>query len=56
MLKISSIEFAEPRKGGAGVGDNSRAGCKRSKFNGSRIDDVEVDGSEVGNNEVEKKS
>ena len=46
MLKI-----AEPRKGGDGVGDESRAGR-----GGSVMDDIEIDGSEVEVDEVGKKA
>ena len=49
MLKI-----AEPRKGKVGVGDDSKARRSHSKIDGSGIDDVEVDGSEVELDEVGK--
>ena len=47
------LKTAEPKKGGDEVGDNSRAG--RDGIDGSRMDDVEVDGSEVKIDEVGKK-
>ena len=47
MLKTSSIESAEPRKGVVGVGGGSRAGRDRGGLDGSGMDDVEVDGGEV---------
>ena len=46
---------AEPRKGGVGVGSNSKAGRDKSELDRSRMDDVEVDGTEVEDNEVGKK-
>ena len=52
MLKTSSTESAEPKKGVVGVGGGSRAGRDRDGLDGSRMDDVEVDGGEV---EVGKK-
>ena len=55
MLKTSSTKSAEPRKGGVGVGDDSRVGRGQSKTNRSRMDDVEVDGDEVEVDEVGKK-
>ena len=55
MLKNSSTKLAEPRKDGIGVGGNSRAGRSRNKTDGSRMDDVEVDGSEFEVDEVGKK-
>ena len=54
-MKTSSIKSAKTKKGGAGVDDNSRARRDRNKLDGSEIDDVEVDGNKVGNDEVEKK-
>ena len=41
------LKTAEPRKGGVGVGGDSRAGRGRSKLDGRRDDDDEVDGDEV---------
>ena len=55
MLKTLSTESAKSRKGGVGVGDDSRARRGGSKNNGSRIDNVEVDGSKVEVDEFEKK-
>ena len=48
------LKTAEPRKGGDGVGGDSRAGRDGSDGNG--MDDVEVDGSEVEVDEVGKKA
>ena len=56
MLKTSSTESAEPRKGVVGVGGGSRTGRNRGGINGSKINDVEVDGSEVEVDEVGKKA
>ena len=55
MLKTSSIESAEPRKGVVGVGGGSRAGRDRG-IDGSEMNDVEVDGGEVEVDEVGKKA
>ena len=55
MLKTSSTESTKPRKGVVGVDDSSRAGRNGGGLDGSEMDDVKVDGGEVGNNEVEKK-
>ena len=55
MLKTSSTKSAKPRKGKVGVDGNSRARHSQSKFDGSGIDEVEVDGSEVEVDEVGKK-
>ena len=60
MLKISSTKLAKPRKGGVGVGDDSKArrdGSKldRSKLDRSKIDGIEVDRGEIRENKVEKK-
>ena len=52
MLNTLSTKSAEPKKGVIGVGGGSRAGRNRGRFDGSGIDDVEVDGGEV---EVGKK-
>ena len=56
MLKTLSTKLAEPRKGVVGVGGGSRAGRDRGKLDGSGIDDAEFDSSEVGDDEVVKKS
>ena len=53
MLKTSNTKSAKPKKAGAGVGSNSKA---RRKLDKSGIDDVEVDGGEVRDNEIGKKS
>ena len=54
MLKTSSTESTKPRKGGDGVGGDSKAGRSRSEINGSGMDDVEVE-VEVKVDEVGKK-
>ena len=55
MLKTSSTKSAEPRKGGVGVGGDSRAGRGQSETDRSRMDNVEVDGGEVEVDKVGKK-
>ena len=50
MLKTSNTELVQSRKGGVRVGDDSRAG-----HDGSELDEDEVDGGEVRDNEVGKK-
>ena len=55
MLKTSSTKSAEPRKGGVGVGGDSKARGSRSKIDESGMDDVEVNGGEVEVDEVGKK-
>ena len=47
------LKTAKPRKGGDGVGGDSRA--RRDGIDGSGMDDVEVDGGEVEVDEVGKK-
>ena len=56
MLKISGSTESkiQPGEGGVGV-DGSRAGQDGSGFDKSRIGDGEVDGVEVGDNEIGKK-
>ena len=49
------LKTAKPRKGGVGVGSDSRAGRGGSKLDERRIDDDEVDGNEV-NDEVDDES
>ena len=56
MLKTSSTESAEPRKGVVGVGGGSRAGRDRGGIDRSEMNDVEVDGGEVEVDEVGKKA
>ena len=46
---------AEPRKGGAEVGSDSKAGCDGREIDRSGIDNVEIDGGNVRDNEVGKK-
>ena len=55
MLKTLSTKSAKPRKGELRVGSDSRAGRAQSKFDGSGMDNVEVDGGEVEVDEFEKK-
>ena len=56
ILKTSgSTEFkTQPGEGKVGV-DGSKARWEGSGFDGSRIDDIEVDAGENGDDEVEKK-
>ena len=56
MLKTSSTESAEPRKGIVGVGGGSRAGRDRGGIDRSKMNDIKVDGGEVEVDEVEKKA
>ena len=56
MLKTSITESAKPKKGGVGVGSGSRAGRVKNEINRSRIDNIEIDGGKVGDDEVGKKS
>ena len=37
------LKTAEPKKGGVGIGGDSRAGCSQSKGNRSGMDDIEVE-------------
>ena len=53
MLKTSSIELAEPRKGVVGAGDDSKVGRDRSKTVNNEDDDEVHD---KVNDKVEKKS
>ena len=43
------LKTAKPRKGGVGIGRNSRAGRGGSKLDRRKIDDNEFDGNEVDN-------
>ena len=52
----SILKIAKPRKGGDGVGSDSRVGRGGSEIDGSRIDDVEVDGGEVEVDKIGKKA
>ena len=56
MLKTSSTELAEPRKGVVGVGGDSRARRDRGGIDGSEMNDVEVDGGEVEVDKVGRKA
>ena len=56
MLKTSSTESAEPRKGVVGVGGGSRARRDRGGIDGSEMNNIEVDGDEVEVDEVGKKA
>ena len=49
------LKTAKPRKGGDGVGGDSKARCSRNEIDGSGMDDIEVDGNEVEVDEVGKK-
>ena len=56
MLKTSSIESAELRKGLVGVGGDNRARCDGNKIvDRSGMDNVEVDSGEIRDNEVGRK-
>ena len=55
MLKTSNIKSTKPRKGGVGVGGDSRAERGQSKTDGSKMDNVDFDGGEVEVDEVGKK-
>ena len=55
MLKTSNTKSAEPKKGVVGVGGGSRARHDRGGLDKSGIDNVEVNGGKVGDNEVGKK-
>ena len=55
MLKTSNTKSAELKKDGVGVGGDSWAGRGGSEIDGSRMDNVELDGSEVEVVKVEKK-
>ena len=57
MLKTLGVTKSktQPGDGGVGVDINNRAGHGRSEIGGSRINNVEVDGSEVEVDEIGKK-
>ena len=55
MLKTLSTKSAKLRKGKARVGGDSRAKRDGNKLDRSEIDDIEVDGNKVGEDEVRKK-
>ena len=55
MLKTLSTKSAKDSKGRIGVGGDSRAGRDRSEIDGSGMDNIEVNGSEVEVDEVGKK-
>ena len=55
MLKTSSTELAEPRKGVVKVGGDSKAGHDGDEFDESEMNNVEVDGGKVRDDEVGKK-
>ena len=55
MLKTSSTESAKPKKGVVGVGGDSRVRRDGGGLDGSAMNNVEVDGSEVEDDEVGKK-
>ena len=55
MLKTSSIKSTEPRKDVVEVSGDSRAGREKGKPDGSKMDDVGVDGDEVGDDKDGKK-
>ena len=55
MLKTLNTKSAKPRKGGVGVGDDSKARRNESEIDKNEMDDVEVDSGKVRDDEVEKK-
>ena len=55
MLKTLSTKLAEPRKGGAGLGGDSRARRDKSEIDKCEMDDVEVDDGKVRDDEIKKK-
>ena len=55
MLKTSSTKSTEPKKGVVIVGGDSIARLDRGELDGNRMDNVEIDGGEVRDNEVGKK-
>ena len=55
ILKTSSTKSAKPRKSEFEVGNDKRAGCNRSELYKNEIDNVEVDGGKVRDNEVSRK-
>ena len=55
MLKTSSTKLVELKKGVVEVGGENRASRGRGGLDGSGMDDVEVDGGKVRDNEVGKK-
>ena len=55
MLKTLSTKSAKPKKGGAGVDGDSRAGCDKIEINRSRMDNVESDEGKVRDEKVGKK-
>ena len=50
------LKTAKPKKGGVGVGGDSKARRGGSEIDRSGMDDVEVDGDEVEVDEFEKKA
>ena len=55
QCKKLEYKICQSKKGKVGIGDNSRAGCDGSKFDKIEMDNVEVNGGKVGDDEVEKK-
>ena len=55
ILKTSSIKSVEPKKGGVGVGNSSRARRDRSEINSNEVDSGEFEDDEVGK-KVQKTS
>ena len=49
------LKTAKPRKGGVGIGGDSRAGCGESEIDRSGMDDVDIDDKEVEVDKVGKK-
>ena len=55
MLKTLNTKSIESRKCVVGLGNRSRAGRDKDELDGSRMDNVEIDDSKVGGDEVRKK-
>ena len=55
-MKTLSTKSAEPKKGGARVGGDSKTVRDRSGFNRSEMDNIEVDSDQVGDKQIGKKA
>ena len=55
MLKNSSTKSAKSRNGGIGVDCDSKAGRDKNEINKNGMNDVEVDGGKVRDDEIGKK-
>ena len=54
-MKTLSTKSAELRKGVTEIGSSSKAECDKDKLDGNGMDNVEIDGGKVGDNEIGKK-